>query len=314
MRIRTIYAALAAALALAGCDRGGPGDDAADPAATRAVPRPQYVREYVFLGARAEEPLVVPVAFRATDTPAGIERVTRAWLAHGTTWEGFLQESWSTPRSSGVWRVLPRGALRLAAGGPGEVEALWYRSGPRSLRVDVGTPISGWVQGDDARFRVLRGRLTLGEESLPGAVLQTLEVARPPRGARGGEPADWLFLAGGDSLRLVLARTPGARERFGTSFGWTGRPSGERAWEAVEIEWIELRPMEEARRDIPLSWRFRIPAAGVVGEVSALGYDTVLGAESGGRRAVEVRYTVEGWVEIEGRRSSVQGTVRHSQG
>lgn len=306
-------AALAAALAAAGCGRGD-GEAEGGGSAASPAPRPEYVREYVFLGAREGEPLVVPFAFRATDSAAGIRRATRAWLAHGATWEGFVEERWTTPATSGVWRVLPHGDLRLAAGGPSEVEALWYRRGPRSLRVQVGAPVSGWVQGEDARFRVLGGRLTLGEESVSGTVLQLLEVDRPPRGGRGGEPADWLFLAGGDSLRMVLVRVAGAGNRFGSSLGWMGRPEGERSWEAVEVDWTELRPLEEARRDIPLSWRFRIPGAGVSGEVRALGFETVVGEESGGRREVEVRYTVEGWVEIDGARSPVQGTVRHSQG
>ena len=76
---------------------------------------------------------------------------------------------------------------------------------------------------------------------------------------------------------------------------------------------MEVRPYQEARRDIPRRWTFRIPGAAVMGEVSAVGFDVEMGPERGARRALEVRYTVEGWVEIGGERSDVTGMIRHTQ-
>lgn len=295
---------------LAGCE-GGIGGGASS--AGGAAPRPGYVREYVFLGSLEGEPLVVPFAFRATTTEEDVARIARGWLARGSRWEGFLDERWRGSATAGVWRVLPHGSLEVAARGASEVEALWYESDDRRLRLQIGLPISGWTQGDNARFRVHQGRLAFGEEALAGAVLQLLEVDRGGVGRSAAEPADWIFLTGGDSLRLVLARLGAARDRFGTSFAWTGRADAERSWEMAEIQSMEPRPLPEARRDIPLRWRFRIPGAGVQGEVRALGFAPVLGAEREGRRAVDVRYTVSGWVEVDGRPIRVHGTVRHSQ-
>lgn len=306
-------AALLGVLALlAGCDPGIGGEPADGSAAAGGLAlRPEYVREYVFLGVRGDEPVVVPFAFRAAQPAAGgVDRVARAWLAHGATWEGLVEERWRTSGAAGVWQVLPRGELRLTAVGPSEVESLWIAREGEGVRVQLGAPLSGWVQGEDARFRVQQGRLTLADEIIPGAALELLKVERARRG--GSEPADWIFLAG-DSLRMVLARVGGARDRFGTTFGWIGRPGVERGWEAVEIEWREARALSDAGRDIPLRWGFRIPEAGVSGEVRALGYDVVAGAERAGRRPLEARYTVEGWVEMDGSRSEVAGMVRHSQ-
>jgi hypothetical protein len=311
-QFRTAAVVLSLLGPLAGCE-GGIGGGGAGASAAGTAPRPGYVREYVFLGSRQGEPLVVPFAFRAVNADEDVERAARAWLAHGARWEEFLDERWRGSATAGVWRVVPHGELKVAARGASELDALWFESDDRSLRLQIGAPISGWTQGENARFRVQQGRLSLGEEVVTGAVLQLLEVDRGGAGRSGAEPVDWIFLSGGDSLRLVLARLGAARDRFGTSFAWTGRADAERSWETAEIDPLEVRPLPVARRDIPLRWRFRVPGAGVHGEVRALGYDPVLGPEREGRRAVDVRYTVDGWVEVDGRRSRVQGTVRHSQ-
>jgi hypothetical protein len=84
-------------------------------------------------------------------------------------------------------------------------------------------------------------------------------------------------------------------------------------WERAQIRWIEMRPYEQARRDIPLRWSLRVPGAEREGEIEALGFDVVVGAERAGRRAVEARYTVEGWVSVDGVRTTVVGMVRHTQ-
>lgn len=296
---------------LAGCEGGVGGGGASSTGG--AAPRPGYVREYVFLGSSGHEPLVAPFAFRATSAEQDVARLARGWLARGAHWEKFLDEQWRGSATAGVWRVVPHGELEVAARGASEVDALWYEGEDRRLRLQIGGPISGWTQGDNARFRVHQGRLALGGETVAGAVLQLLEVDRGGLGRNAADPADWIFLSGGDSLRLAMARLGAAQDRFGTSFAWTGRADAERSWDMAEIESMEPRPLPEARRDIPLRWRFRIPGAGVQGEVRALGFAPVLGAEREGRRAVDVRYTVSGWVEVDGRRSRVHGMVRHSQ-
>jgi hypothetical protein len=307
-RFRTVPAA-ALLLLQSGCG----GETPPPPGAAATAPdtlAPRYQREFLFLGSRGGSPLVAPFVFRSVQREDEIERSARAGLAHGDTWDTFFDETWTSSVESGVWRVLPHGDLRLAVGGPAEVEAFWYQRGDRRLRMEIQAPISDWQQGNTLRYRLNSGRLRLGAESTAGIILESLHIQRPGDGARD---SDLLFLSAGDSLRLVLgeslAREGEGIRGFATS--WTG--SVERSWERAEVRWLELRAFDEARRDIPLHWSFRIPEAGIHGEVSALGMAPKVGMDRPGRRAVEIRYTVEGWIEIGEARSAVIGVVRHIQ-
>src|SRR5690606_19680432 len=116
----------------------------------------------------------------------------------------------------------------------------------------------------------------------------------------------------GDSLQLVIGESvsdEGPRQ----GFAWVRSGDSERTWADGEVRWLEVRSLQDARRDIPQKWTFRVPGARIEGEVSALGHDAVVGPERGARRAVEVRYTVTGWVSVDGERRDVRGTIRHSQ-
>jgi hypothetical protein len=306
-------AGLATLLSL-GCGAGGdsPGEaeGAAAPAAAAVF---RYNREYVFLAPGPHAPLVVPFTFRATDDGAQLERVTRGWLARGATWDRFLEESGRTSRVGGVWRVVPQGDLRIVAGGPAELEALRFERGERRLRLDLEAPLTPWNQGGDTRFRLLRGRLSIGPETFTGPVL---EILRVERALEDGWPApqdfDALFLTSGDSMQFVLAEKMGGTGDA-PGYAWTRLDGRERSWERAEIRWLELRPYQDARRDVPRRWSFQIPGSGIAGELEAVGSDAILGPERGGRRAVEMRFTVEGWVQVQGRRASVAGTIRHTQ-
>jgi hypothetical protein len=307
---RLLIVALPVAL-LAAC-----GDDTVEeprltlPAAAADTAASRYLREYVYLGSRGGSPLVVPFSFRSVEHGDSIARSARAQLAHGATWDSFLDESWSTLRESGVWRVLPIGDLRLAVGGPAEVEALWYQRGERSLRLQLEQPLSGWHQANAARYRLLRGQLALGPERTTGMILESLQVQPAGRVPRD---SDLLFLTAGDSLALVLGETLSREGSAGRGFAWSWTRRSEQGWGRAEVRWLELRAFEEARRDIPLHWSFRVPEAAIHGEVSALGMEARVGAERPGRRAVEIRYTVEGWVEIGEARSPVVGVITHIQ-
>lgn len=310
--LRLARAGLLVASLVACADPADPTPAGADADSVR-VARPLYTREYVFVGERADAPLVVPFAFRASDTGSALERTARGWLAHAATWDPFLTEAWSTPRASGVWRIVPRGPLSLVADGPLDLSALWFEHGDRRLRLDLRAPLSGWTQGDDARYRFRDARLQLGPESVPGTVVEGLRIRRPPTG-RARDDDDWLFLVSGDSLRLLVAEASGGERSARRTLAGAIRGEAESWWDDAQVRWVEMRPLEEARRDVPLRWSFSVPAAGIHGEVVALGYNIQLGEERGGQRAVELRYTVEGWVEIDGARSPVIGTIRHNQG
>lgn len=313
---RLHFVGLLAPLILAAC--GGAGDSPVEAegetlSADATILR--YNREYIFVSPRADVPLVVPFTFRARDDGAELERDARGWLARGATWDRFLDETGRGARTGGVWRVVPQGDLRVAAGGPAEIETIRFERGERRLRLDLDTPLTAWNQGGDTRFRLVAGRLSIGAETMAGPVLEMLRVERslgdgwPP-----GQDFDALFLVSGDSIQLVMADAV-ENDDEGASYAWTRRGGRERVWDAAEIRWLEVRAFQEARRDVPRRWSFRIPGSEIGGEVEALGFDAVLGPERAGRRAVEIRFSVEGWIGVEGddevRR--VTGMIRHTQ-
>jgi hypothetical protein len=194
-----------------------------------------------------------------------------------------------------------------------EIETLRFARGDRHLRLELDSLLTGWNQEGETRFRLIKGNLDVGPESFSGPVLevmrveQTLDDGWPP-----GQDFDVVFLTSGDSLQLVVAETlAGAGE--GQRYAWLRTPAEVRAWKEGEIRWLDVRSYDEARRDIPTRWSIRVPAADVVGELEAVGFDSALGPERGGRKAIEIRYTVRGWIEIQGSRRSVTGTIRHTQ-
>lgn len=274
----------------------------------------RYQRGLTFLAREDGGIAAAPFAFRTSPSESRYHREARAWLARGATWDAFVEEAWSAPPVGGVWRMVPHGELRLAAGGSG-VEALWYDSGGRRLRLDVSDPASTWQGGERQRFRLLHGRLAVGPEPSPGLVVEELQVSRR---AAAGEPdivLDRLVLVdeNGFALYLMHERTDSPRGGGVESTAWTLAAGSTEAVQEGRVEWVEVRPFEEARRDIPLQWRFEAPESGVRGEISAVGYHPTLGLERGGRREIEVRYTVEGWLQRGDERVEVVGIVRHEQ-
>ena len=275
-----------------------------------------YFREYIFVGTDADDLLVVPFSFHARETATdGFVRGARAWLARGETWDRFLDQSRETSGAGGVWRVVPIGDLRLDAGGPAEIDAIRFEEGERRLRLDLGAPMGGWNQGGESRFRLVESDLSVGPEQLGGTVLEVLRVERTlADGWPPGEDYDAIFLTSGDSVYLYLGQAIGPEEGDAREgFAWLRRDGREQAWAAGGIRWTEFRPLEEARRDVPIGWSIRIPAGEITGEVTAVGSDVMLGPERAGRRAVELRYTVEGSLEIQGVQIPVQGMIRHTQ-
>lgn len=303
---------IVAALLLAACGGDGGGDVIEGTPAPPGDGALRSNRDYVFVAA-AEEPLVVPFSFRASDTGDALERSTTGWLARGATWDRFLEETSSASRAGGMWRVVPDGDLRVLAGGSTEVESLRFERGDRRLRLDLNSPATGWNQGGEARFRVLDGQLTIGAETFDGSVL---EILRGDRTLEDGWPAshqhDEIFLTAGESMQVVMAATADP-EGISEGFAWVRTGDVERDWPQVDIRWLEVRALQDARRDVPNRWILRVPEAGIQGELTASGHDAVLGPEREARRAVEVRYTVTGWIEVDGERRDVRGMVRHSQ-
>ncbi len=316
MRNHTIsVAALLALLGLGGCDRANEALEVAVRGADEAVQDSpfSYSREYIFLTPTRDGPLAIPFDFRARARADRIERSTRAWLARGQVWDRFFDQTVETPASGGVWRVVPVADLRVNVGGPAGLEAFHFERGDRHLRLEMDTPLTEWQQGSESRFRLLRARAIIGTEVHTGPVLEllrfeeTLADGWPP-----GQDFDALYLSTGDSIQMVLAETLSGDNKD-EGYAWLRTPSAERTWDDGELRWLEVRAYQDARRDIPVRWSYQIPGADVSGELDAAGFDVILGPERGGRRAVEIRYTVSGWMEIGEQRREVVGVIRHTQ-
>jgi hypothetical protein len=276
-----------------------------------AVPLFRYNREYIFVSAGGDPPVIAPFSLSAIDNGVELERQSQGWLARGATWDRFLDESAVTSRVGGVWRVVPQGDLRVIAGGIAEVEGLRFTRAERRLRLDLDDPVSDWNQGGETRFRLLDGRLFVGSEAISGPVLEILRVERMTEdGWPPPEELDAFFLTSGDSLQLVLAESNAEAE---PAYAWLRTSEGDQSWAGGEVTRLETRPLDDARRDIPVRWSFQLNEVGLIGEVEASGFDAVLGPERGGRRAVEVRYSVVGWLEVEDARWPVTGMIRHIQ-
>lgn len=282
-------------LGLGAC--GGADGDALD----EAPPPPRYVHEMVFVGVRADTPVVVPFSFSAAPGGAATARTARAWLGRGAVWERFLDERWSSPPGGGPWRILPHERLRVFAGGPTEVEGLAFARGERALRVHLLDTLSSWTRGGDGRARAFDGRLRLGGENVGGTVVELLRLERD--GGPRGE-ADGMLLTDGGSVRLLAVAGGGE-----TPSVWLSTDAGSRTADGA-VEWVAMRALRGARREVPYGWRLSAPELGLVGEVQALGHDTVR-EERGAATWTEVRYTVAGWVEVDGERKAVSGAAWH---
>ena len=305
---------LAVAGALAACNRGADAEgESAGAADEQETPTYQYNREYIFLQPGGDEPLIVPFTFQTWDLGDEYERGARGWVARGATWDRFIDAVATTSPAGGVWQVLPQPDLTLTAGGATELEAIEFQRAERHLRMYIDRARTGWHQGGETRFRLLQGRVAIGSEEVAGPIFEVLRIERTLEdGWPPAEDFDAIYLTSGDSLQLVLAETIGTADQE-PEWAWARTSAGERSWDAADIRWAELAPFEEARRDIPMRWTFAVPAGEITGEISAIGYDAVLGPERGARHAVEIRFNVEGWVEMQGVRRDVVGMIRHTQ-
>lgn len=296
---------------------GGPADDAESGnggTVQGAGETVRYSREFVFLSQGGGDATIVPFVFRAHEVGDTIDRTAIAWLGRGATWDRFLESNHAGTPTGGVWRVAPHTDLRVLAGGPVEVESFRFERDERRLRLDLAGPVTPWTEAGDTRFRLLTGRLFLGTETLTGPVLEVLDIERML--ADGWPPSqdfDAIFLTSGDSVQIVLAESIGDSSRDDRGYAWFRTPSAEGTADGAEIRWLDVRPLQDARRDIPRRWSFRIPGQGIIGEVDAVGQDVLLGPERGGRRAIEIRFGVEGWIQIGEVRRPVIGMVRHLQ-
>jgi hypothetical protein len=315
-RLRGPAAAGLAVVLLAGCRAPEPAQTTRPPEpADTTAPQTVHAREFLFVGERAGVPLVVSFQFATVEQAPGLRRSVRAWLAQGPQWERFLDQAADSPSAAGgVWRIVPQGDLRVIAGGPHEVEALVFRSGERQLRLAPAILRATWAPREDLQYRLYEASVEVAAQPLRGSVLEAYRVLRgDPEFVVAGGAVDWLFLTDGRDIQLVLAESLDPQPSPEKTFAWVVRPEEERTWASAEVRWLEMMPVEAARRDAPVAWSLRVPEAGLSGEVHSVGWDLQLGPERPGRRALLLRHNVEGWIEVGGERVRIFGYLRHSQ-
>lgn len=303
---------LFAVLLLASCGVDDP-PAAPETASVPAAEGHRYSREILFVGRRQDEPLVTTIVSRVTDLPSRRVRELRGWLAHEQEWERFLDDRWRARRLGSPWTLVPHGQLRLAATPGAEIENVWFREGSRSLRLEVGGGVAAWNRGSHTRVRLFSGTLAVGAERTRGVVAELLRLDDSDSDGRPMPDLTHLLLASGDSVHLVAA-VGGDLRKTGPSLAWWRGAEEVREWQRVELTGLANRPLAEARREIPYRWRLSVPDGGIIGEIEARGLAAEIGEERGGLRAVEVRYTVVGWVEREGRRMEVVGVLKLTRG
>jgi hypothetical protein len=294
---------------LAACGSEGRRDPSPGGGRDSATVAARHARELIFVGEWRREPLVAPIVFRTVEGDSVRAREIRGWLARGKRWETFVDEQWTAPAVGSPWTVVPHGDLRIAAGGATGVESLWFDRAGRSLRLNIAQVLGQWNRGSTSRLHLLGGRLSVGGEPTRGVVVELLRIRRPSLEEPG--ISQQLILTSGDSLLLLVDRGTG-RGRDGGSFVWLRDGSGAREWNAMRVQTRGARALPDARREIPRAWTVTVPEAGLTLDVQGLGFAAEIGAERAGRREVEARYTVRGWLEREGRRTPVSGLARQA--
>lgn len=313
-RIRPL-AALVLLLVLEGCGEAEAPPREAAPTPEDTVPARNfsgrvYERNFVFTTLGQDTAFLAPWLYRTRTRPGAVERQARGWLARGTAWEPVYEGSWETPPSRAPWRVLPHESLRLVVGAGDAVESLLFREGQRALELEMGEVLMEWTAGGDEIFRLVDGALWLGEERMPGMILDMARTAP----ADGPAPGDWAFLVSGDSLQVVLeASSEGPPEETGPYRGWARLDFRDLRWPSVTVDWSEMRAFQPARRDIPIAWTLTGEDGDVGGVLEARSTEVQALEGSGPLLPVEALFGVAGTLTVEGGEYPVRGLLRHTR-
>jgi hypothetical protein len=294
-------------LLLAGGAACAPAAPETEEAAAEASDPPRYVRELAFVGRRDGEPISVLFSVEAVPEPGITRRQARGWVGYAAGWEQFLDADATTRDGGAVWRVVPTDELRVVVGGPAEIEALAFRRGNRSLRLEVEGVRSGWTTFRNSRFRMLEGRVRLGPGWIDGVVLEVQRFL--PRPAEG-EEASWVLLSDGEGTQLVIAEMRAGEEAV-ERLAWTLFGDEERTWESFTLTPRESVAFDPARREIPGGWRIAIPEARIRMTATSDAFDPVAGEERRGRRAVDTRYRLSGEADLAGASTPLFGIGRY---
>lgn len=269
-----------------------------------------YERDLVFLTYQGDSTLLVPILFRAHTRPDGVGREIRGWLARGEAWDPFFAEEWEGPPSPVPWRVLPRGPLRLVVGLEDALETVIFQEGGRSLEMSLGELLVEWTGQRAQTFRVHEGSLLLSDRTVEGYILDRSRAWASEDPA----PGDWGILISGDSLQVVMENESSVSGPEGGAFTvWARIEFLDRQWEGVRLAWSETRAFEEARRDVPMSWRVRSPDGDLGGSLSSRTPFLDVAEGEGPVLPVNALFEVAGNLILAGREYPVRGLIRHQQ-
>jgi hypothetical protein len=283
---------------------------AADSARVELPVTERHERLLTFITPSADSTLSVHLAWDAKVRDDRIDRRIEGFLARSGVWERFTSSSWSTDPVRAPWRILPRRPVRVLMGTGDVLERVLYASGSRSLELIPGSTLAEWSGNGGEVIRVQEAEVVLAGRPVSGLLLDF------SRSRSGSSPpaADWAILSStGPRLQLVL-EDPFEAGVAGRFRGWAHVDSELLQWPELEVSWIEQRPFESARRDIPAGWRIRSPDGELEGELTALpGPFLEAGGGTGPLLPVRALFEVEGELRIDGERIPVRGLWRHLQ-
>ncbi len=307
--------ALLLALALlVACEAPIPEEPPAEPHGP-ADSYPRYIRELVFVGTAEGEPLLVPFSFEAIDRESDVGRQARGWVAHGESWEMFLDEEWEAGPAGSVWRLVPVGPLRVLVGGAAEIEAISYRREGDELRLAVSGTQMPWQRVGSSRFRILGGTLRHRDREVEGVIVEAQHIRAPSADQTEAPPlVDWAYLTDAEGGHQILLVTPSREEdgREGT-LAWARDEEGRQSSDRLNVSWTEALTVEAARREVPVAWRYNAPELHLSADVRQVAHHVDVGEERRGRRVVSVRYSVTGTISTPTEEREVFGISRHDR-
>lgn len=270
-----------------------------------------YERNFVFTTLSGDSAFLVPWLMTAQTRPGGVDRQARGFLARGSTWENFYDQSWETPPSRAPWRVIPHGSLRLVVGDADAVESVIFSEGPRQLELELsGGPLMEWTGTRGQIYRLLEGAAYLSDQRVGGLILDMTRV----HGAEEAAQGDWAFLTSGDSLQVVLENpTAAPAGTQGASRAWARLDFRDLQWPALTLDWADVRGFQPARQDVPVSFTITSERDDMGGVLQVESAQIQAGAGEGPLLPVDALFLVAGTLRIEGRSYPVRGLFRHTR-
>ncbi len=299
------------AAACAGDPPAGAGREAppADSAVARGPVLQHHERQVAFVTPAGDSTLSVHWAWESEARVGAVDRSIRGSLARNGIWERFAELRWETGPSRSPWRILPHRPVRLVMGSGEAVERILYAEGGRQLEVGFGPTLAEWTTPRGETVRLQEGQVELAGRAVDGLLLDLIRSRRGEESPGG----DWVVLASGSSLQMVLEDPAEEGSPGGPFRGWARYDFQLRQWPEVDVSWTEGRPFEPARRDIPGGWTLASRDGELEVELAAGAAHLEAIPGEGPILPVRALFEVSGVVRMDGRELPVRGLWSHVQ-